>query len=888
MAGRTRRVRLIVLLVFGVVAFMLYNRNATAVDDYRQYYKDKVIGGGSVIRPKPKEAPKQPPAAAAPELELESTSPPRRIISSTPPPVKPAKRPESTTSTKEGSSTATPADPTPAPALAPNVPPEDYDVPYQVGEGRVEVEVVPSPTTTILYWSKMPENFPVSTTIQLPSGSSKPMPRIQRAINKLSTNGADKERLAVIKGATEHAWRGYKEFAFAADEVRPVSGRMNNPFNGWGATLVDSLDTLWLMGMTAEFEDAVEAVKNIDFTTSPRSDIPVFETTIRYLGGLIAAYDVSGKKYITLLAKAVEIAEVLFSIFDTPNRMPQTFYRWKPSFASQPHRAGTRVILAEIGTLSLEFTRLAQLTGEPKYYDAIARITDAFEEWQNSTRLPGMWPTSLDASGCGKPAQIPVQEQQPTPDDSEKNMVASEAVKTGEKDSESQKSSVAGPQVPDDPALSNRKRQLDSGTPAPQLQKLGTTGSEVCLPQGLASTSKNTQETYTLSGASDSMYEYFPKEYVLLAGLVDQYRTMYLDSANTFIEKLLYKPMTIDERDILMTGELKITPNYSQPIEDREYIETFKPEAAHLACFAGGMIAMGGVLFDKPEHVEIGSKLTDGCVWAYNVTSTGIMPEGAELMMCDDTWGDCPWNETAWWKELDPFEESRLKTPTPGRAHHKASDNEAVPAPAPVPAPAAAEIAPHPKIDLEKKTPDSAANLNKRQLGEASIDVPKPPMPAPAVGAGPNQNSQTNENPVYTPEKPLSHEEFVRKKIEEERIPPGYIRMTSRKYILRPEAIESVFYMYRITGEQYWRDVGWNMFMSIDSHTRAPHGNSAIDDITKSAPDLMDQMESFWIAETLKYFYLLYDDPDNWSLDEWVLNTEAHLFHRNKFEFADV
>ena len=141
---------------------------------------------------------------------------------------------------------------------------------------------------------------------------------------------------------------------------------------------------------------------------------------------------------------------------------------------------------------------------------------------------------------------------------------------------------------------------------------------------------------------------------------------------------------------------------------------------------------------------------------------------------------------------------------------------------------------------------------------------------------------------IYQPEQPLSHEEFVQRKIEEERLPPGYTHITFRKYILRPEAIESVFYMYRITGNQYWRDVGWNMFTSIDSHTRAPHGNSAIDDVTKSAPEPKDEMESFWLAETLKYFYLLYDDPDKWSLNDWVLNTEAHLFRRPEYEFAKV
>lgn len=59
--------------------------------------------------------------------------------------------------------------------------------------------------------------------------------------------------------------------------------------------------------------------------------------------------------------------------------------------------APSNALSADIGSLSLEFTRLSQLSGDPKYYDAIQRIMNAFEESQNSTRLPGMWPVSLNA-----------------------------------------------------------------------------------------------------------------------------------------------------------------------------------------------------------------------------------------------------------------------------------------------------------------------------------------------------------------------------------------------------------------------------------------------------------------------------------------------------------
>jgi mannosyl-oligosaccharide alpha-1,2-mannosidase len=135
---------------------------------------------------------------------------------------------------------------------------------------------------------------------------------------------------AAIKQQFKKAWTGYKEHAWLQDELAPVTGGFRNPFCGWAATLVDSLDTLWIMGFEEEFKEALDALKKIDFTTSIRQDIPVFETTIRYLGGLLGAYDVSGGKYSILVEKAVELADVLMGAFDTPNRMPMMYYQWKP------------------------------------------------------------------------------------------------------------------------------------------------------------------------------------------------------------------------------------------------------------------------------------------------------------------------------------------------------------------------------------------------------------------------------------------------------------------------------------------------------------------------------------------------------------------------------
>ena len=222
----------------------------------------------------------------------------------------------------DGSSTA----PDVAPVAAhPNMNSQD-------GQGRLEM--VADESMPLIYWEKQTEHFPLpsKSIIQLPTGKPRDIPKIQYDFpDESATEKIDREKkLDIIKKTFKFSWFGYKHNAWMHDELSPVTGQFRDPFCGWAATLVDSLDTLWMMGLKSEFEEATKAVGNIDFTTSIRNDIPLFETVIRYLGGLIAAYDLGGSKYKILLDKAVELAEILIGAFDTPNRMPMTFYLWKP------------------------------------------------------------------------------------------------------------------------------------------------------------------------------------------------------------------------------------------------------------------------------------------------------------------------------------------------------------------------------------------------------------------------------------------------------------------------------------------------------------------------------------------------------------------------------
>ena len=61
------------------------------------------------------------------------------------------------------------------------------------------------------------------------------------------------------------------------------------------------------------------------------------------------------------------------------------------------------------------------------------------------------------------------------------------------------------------------------------------------------------------------------------------------------------------------------------------------------------------------------------------------------------------------------------------------------------------------------------------------------------------------------------------------------------------------------------------MFQAIEKHTRTKIAYAALNDVTVAEPPKWDKMESFWLAETLKYFYLIFSPPDVMSLDDYVL-----------------
>lgn len=102
---------------------------------------------------------------------------------------------------------------------------------------------------------------------------------------------------------------------------------------------------------------------------------------------------------------------------------------------------------------------------------------------------------------------------------------------------------------------------------------------------------------------------------------------------------------------------------------------------------------------------------------------------------------------------------------------------------------------------------------------------------------------------------------------------------------LRPEVIESLYYFYALTGNKTYQDMGWTIFNAFEKYSKVANGYTTIDNVTDvMSPKTRDIMESFFLSETLKYFYLLFsDDRKEIDLNEFVFTTEAHPLPIRKY-----
>ena len=177
-----------------------------------------------------------------------------------------------------------------------------------------------------------------------------------------------------VRMQMQWAWHNYSDRCFGQDQIRPVSGGAEAFFlpkgPPLGLTIVEALDTLYLMGLDSEVAQGIRWVAdNLHFDID--GEVQVFETGIRMVGGLLSGWCATRDR--KLLALARDLADRLSPAFTrSPTGMPYRFVNLKSGAVRDPES-----FPAEIGTYIAEWGTLSKATGERRYYDMAKRAARA-------------------------------------------------------------------------------------------------------------------------------------------------------------------------------------------------------------------------------------------------------------------------------------------------------------------------------------------------------------------------------------------------------------------------------------------------------------------------------------------------------------------------------
>eukprot|EP01083_Nonionella_stella_P213128 768926_1 len=206
-----------------------------------------------------------------------------------------------------------------------------------------------------------------------------------------------------------HGFNNYMEHAFPHDELKPISASFVDSlielgdakpvkgvhYVGVALTLIDSLDTLAVLGDTERFREGVNYLSaHVRFDLDVR--VHVFETTIRALGGLLSAHTLASDGALEqllmpeyegeLLTLADDLGSRLLLAFDTIDGIPYSFVNLRQGVLPHEDRS---TCVACVGTLLLEFGALSHLTGDTRYYNAARRALDSMWSMRSSLNLLG-------------------------------------------------------------------------------------------------------------------------------------------------------------------------------------------------------------------------------------------------------------------------------------------------------------------------------------------------------------------------------------------------------------------------------------------------------------------------------------------------------------------
>lgn len=542
-------------------------------------------------------------------------------------------------------------------------------------------------------------------------------------VHSTTTPEGWRNRAEQVKAAFVHAYHGYEKHAWKWDELRPMTDKGQNNLNGWGLTIIDSLDTMYLMNLHDEFDRAVSFVNGSDFRQPAGIYTPFFETVIRYLGGLLSAYTLSREPI--LLARADDLGRLLAPAFSTNSGFPA----FGVSTFSGAQTGGTLGVLAEIASCQLEYTYLAKETGKKQYFDLANKIVKTLNRG-NFTDVGGMSPIQWN---------------------------------------------------------------ITKGAPFDYHLSVGA--------------------------QADSAHEYLLKQYLLTAKTDRRSLEMYIRATTHILTNLFYLSPT---RHFLYVTDAIGAGHSARPSHTLE----------HLSCFLPGLLALGAHTLPLTNLASIGINLNElakdlnaeskadyAKLSEYNLRDVHLWAAEGLAQACYLTYADQP-------SGLSPDEIVVYATPDRSKPHLRVSG------------------------------------------GWRWFDTLEEWKRSGSRGAPPG----------LTPMSAAIYSEEDRMKGPVKGAPLRDYAVKKTRYLLRPETLESFYILHRVTGNSRWREHGWTIFESIIKESQTASGFANIRNVQYSPAIQEDDMPSYFLAETLKYLYLMFTDEDLIPLDKYVFNTEGHPF----------
>eukprot|EP00118_Oscarella_pearsei_P025969 m.309134 g.309134 ORF g.309134 m.309134 type:complete len:598 (+) comp45568_c0_seq1:60-1853(+) len=204
----------------------------------------------------------------------------------------------------------------------------------------------------------------------------------------------DTEKKEKVRSMVKHAWDNYAKYAWGSNELKPISkrGHSANIFgsSSFGATIIDSLDTLYIAGLMDDFNKAKDWVAK-ELSVDLGESVSVFEANIRFVGGLLSAYALSKDEIFK--QKAKEFGDKLLPAFNTPTGIPYGLISFRTGVGRNwGWASGGCSILAEFGTLHLEFVYLSEVTGDPVYAEKVKKIRTVLKQMDKPN---GLYPIYL-------------------------------------------------------------------------------------------------------------------------------------------------------------------------------------------------------------------------------------------------------------------------------------------------------------------------------------------------------------------------------------------------------------------------------------------------------------------------------------------------------------